>query len=207
MMGRVPRRTARLPACVVMLTVLSVLLSTWSGAVGQSPGVPDDPCGQAGLLDRLVAVAPLGSSVVEASQYSGQQWSDLFSQGSTSEQLGAEALRSYAARLGQVLGDLCIVSMVLIDATGAYSEVKAVSGGSVTMGLLDGAPAIFGATPGAQMTTVPGTDIPTVSWIDQYGQPFQAIEAGGAVWIARQGDLVLANIMLAAPAPSEPPEG
>ncbi len=98
------------------------------------------------------------------------------------------------------------MSVVLIDATGAYSEVKAVSGGNVTVGLLEGAPAIFGATPGAQMTTVPGTDIPTVSWIDQYGQPFQAIEGGGAVWIARQGDPVLANILLATPAPSEPPE-
>ncbi len=100
MMGRVPRRIARLPASVLMLTVLSVLLSTWSGAVGQSPGAPGDPCGQAGLLDRLVAVAPLGSSVVEASQYSGQEWSDLFSQGSTSEQLGVEALRIIRSTAG-----------------------------------------------------------------------------------------------------------
>ena len=125
--------------------------------------------------------------------------------GTASEQLGAEALRAYAARLGQPLDDLCIVSVILIDTGGAFSEVKAVSGGSATTGLLDGAPAIFGATPGAQVTTtLPGTTIPTISWIDAFGQPFQAIEAAGAVWIARQGDPVLLTLG-AAISPTAPP--
>ena len=190
------------------LCIVAALVSLWpaSGTLGQSPVPSSDQCLQAGLAGTLIAAAPAGSSVVETRQYSGQEWNDLFSLGTASEQLGAEALRAYAARLGQLLGDLCIVSVILIDTSGAFSEVKAVSGGSATTGLLDGAPAIFGATPGAQVTTtLPGTTIPTMSWIDALGQPFQAIEAAGAVWIARQGDPVLLNLAVAATSPTAPP--
>jgi hypothetical protein len=197
-------RTGSAARAAVLAALLSVLAPA-GGAVSQSP-TPGAACIGAGLVERIVGAAPTGSSVVEATQLDGQQWSDLFSLGSASEQLAAEALRAYAARLGQLPADLCIVSVVLIDTAGAYTEVKAVDGGSATNGLIDGAPAIFGAPPGAQVATpLPGTTIPSISWTDLLGQPFQAIEAGAAVWIARQGDAVLQNLAAAVSAPSPLP--